>query len=181
MENKPSWDYTPAKPPYPNRVMELAAELRRMRDTLAETRLLVGDYDKAIKETEFELIPAGGWPGKNDNERDIAKVRAFAASEKLQDYRNRRAGHLSIIERLEASIQSARDEMRAWELSIQDNLTMVLGGVSAFAQAAQLAGKQSVEYIEEMEGEEESGCENPECAEFERMNPARESDIELPF
>ena len=145
MEDKPTWDYTPTPAPYPNRVMELAGELRRMRDVLAETRRLIGDCDKAIKETEISLIPVTGWPGKNEDERKLSQARVYADYTPLIEYRSYRAGHISIAERLEASIQSARDEMRAWELSIQDNLTMVLGGVSAFVSATQLAGKQAAE------------------------------------
>jgi hypothetical protein len=123
--------------------MELACELRRMRDVLAETRLLIGDYDLIIEHTELSLTPAEGWPGKNEAESKVSQARVYAEYPPLREYRNNRSGHISIAERLEASIQSARDELRAWELSIQDNLTAVLGGVFAFAYAAQLAGKQA--------------------------------------
>ena len=105
---------------------EIADELSQLYQARAQTSLLELQAKQDINARQLELTPADGWPGKNAEQRDIARDKAFAeddlllaASRQLND------ASRALIE-LDARIQAVEAERRAAEWSVRADLVDAL-------------------------------------------------------
>jgi len=102
-----------------NRLFEIASALGQLYQTRAQTNLLKWQAEQDIHARQLELTPADGWPGKNAEQRDVARDQTFAEDAQLQEaVKKANDAHRALIE-LEARIQALEAERRAAEWSIR--------------------------------------------------------------
>jgi hypothetical protein len=109
-----------------NRLFEIASALGQLYQTRAQTNLLKWQAEQDIHARQLELTPADGWPGKNAEQRDVARDQTFAEDAQLQEaVKKANDAHRALIE-LEARIQALEAERRAAEWSVRADLVDAL-------------------------------------------------------
>lgn len=105
---------------------EIADELGQLYQARAQTSLLELQAKQDINARQLELTPADGWPGKNAEQRDVARDQTFAEDAQLQEaVKKANDAHRALIE-LEARIQALEAERRAAEWSVRADLVDAL-------------------------------------------------------
>ena len=109
-----------------NRLFEIASALGQLYQTRAQTNLLKWQAEQDIHARQLELTPADGWPGKNAEQRDVARDQTFAEDAQLQEaVKKANDAHRALIE-LEARIQALEAERRAAAWSVRADLVDAL-------------------------------------------------------
>jgi hypothetical protein len=112
--------------------MDIAKELKELRMQRVTLREEVKNLDRWIKEREAFLTPAGGWPGKNPDERKAAQVDAYKFDGDLVEFGERLLRAKFVLDQNEAALDSLKDEQNAIEWTIRDNSNMILGSASVY-------------------------------------------------
>lgn len=117
-----------------NRLFEIAQELTNCAIELSDDRRKLLSLEREAKAYERQVVPEGGWPGKNADERKAAEMNFKASDGQFYEYEMRR----DVLEfninsgglRRDALIEE-RDAIR-W--TIRDNEQMTVTGVSVLVK-----------------------------------------------
>jgi hypothetical protein len=77
---------------------------------------------------KLEITPAEGWPGKNEAERSIARDKAWAANENLQNLVDDLLQLKSELALIQTDIEAQEAQRRALEWNIRERLADALSG-----------------------------------------------------
>ncbi len=108
------------------RMMEIAGQLSALYRRRAEISLREWQAGKDLAARELVLTPPEGWPGKNQEARDLAREQAFKADEAhsqilAQTYQ----AHIELVE-IEGQVEGLEAERRALEWQIRARLVEAL-------------------------------------------------------
>lgn len=104
-----------------NRLFEIAKELGEIANKRLQGKQLLDESDQLLKGIMLRLIPEGGWPGKNADERKAAELKAYDDCVILQEEQERRASIKETFDLLEADREALIAERDAWQWTIRDN------------------------------------------------------------
>ncbi len=111
-----------------SRLLEIAHSLASLIQARSELNLLINHLNVDLEARKLALVPAEGWPGKNEGERKLSADRVFAADKTCSDI------HFALEERtirlanVEAEIGGLEAERRALEWEIRAKLVEALAG-----------------------------------------------------
>lgn len=115
-----------------NRALAIVEDLKALYADRAGLKNDLNDLKERGKGIEAALVPEGGWPGKNETERALAKTSAMLNDQQYRDCNLETLGTERSLLDVEAVIDGLRDEMRMLEMIVRDNTNVVLGGASVF-------------------------------------------------
>jgi len=115
-----------------NRLFEIAELLKSIAVQRAILRRDIGAFDDKITFIKRDLIPEGGWPGKNADERKAAEISAYHNSTYLNYWEGEKKESEEFISQLDTYRMALLEERSAYEWTIRDNEVVARGGASVF-------------------------------------------------
>lgn len=110
-------------PPVPPRTLpEIAGTLAELYKLRAARNIDAWKVNQDISRRELSITPVEGWEGKNTEQREVSKLRAFAADAELVELSAVAMQHKATLEQIEADIAGLEAERRALEWSIRQQM-----------------------------------------------------------
>lgn len=102
------------------RLIEIAQELGDLYQDQANHMVIISQLEREIVARQVELAPLDGWPGKNQEQRDIEKGKAFAADEVLGNLEDDLDTFRFETVLIDGDIKALEAERRALEWAIRE-------------------------------------------------------------
>lgn len=170
-----------------NRLFEISeklGEIARQRFELKQKLVVV---DRNLVSYERSLIPAGGWPGSNADQRKAAELAVKEADIPLRDLHDEKSLYEDQLASLEVDREALILEKEAWQWTIRDRETQYDShrpfDVSVFQAKAMYDEqvKSEAAYAEYME-EQEGYAQDLQRGTIDEVgSPKNDADDEIPF
>jgi len=106
----------------------LAFNLGKFYRERREQQARLAHCDDDLAGREIALVPAEGWPGKNDEARKAARLAALAGDETIQAIRANQSKLRDDLAQLEGLIEDLEAQRRGAEWEVRDRLATALAG-----------------------------------------------------
>jgi hypothetical protein len=103
-----------------NRLFIIAEELGRIAHQRFDLRQAIARHESFITSRKRALIPEGGWPGKNADERKAAEIAAFAGDVELLGAQAFLAHDQDALDQWDVEREVLQAELAAWQWTIRD-------------------------------------------------------------
>lgn len=113
-----------------NRFLDIAKDLSEYAIAIIGGRRQLQALDRQVKDHERTMIPDGGWPGKNADERKAAELAAKSSDEQLYEYEIRRQAIQFNLDNDELHRDALLEERDALRWTIRDNEQAAVTGIS---------------------------------------------------
>ena len=111
-----------------NRLLEIGHELQELIRRRSGLGLVEWQLEKDLAAQRFKLLPAEGWPGKNQEQREQARDLAYAGDAQLQEIQAKLDGNHVELAVVEGRMAGLEVERRALEWAIRGTLANALAG-----------------------------------------------------
>jgi hypothetical protein len=108
------------------RIVEIAVELAKKYQERAQVAVKEWQIHQDAEARKLFLIPPEGWPGKNQEQRDAARDKAFAEDEAISSIMDAQSAIRQETILLDGEIQALEAERRSLEWAIRARLVAAL-------------------------------------------------------
>jgi hypothetical protein len=110
------------------KLIELGKAIGEILKAMKAIDIEMSSLDREVEATKLRLVPEGGWPGKNAEERGIAANKAYSNDEGLDKMISARISLDNKKTVLEGDVALLSEERRGIEFAVRDALATALGG-----------------------------------------------------
>lgn len=128
-----------------NRLFEIAEELKHNAISRIDYRRKLQAIERDMKAYERQMIPEGGWPGKNADERKAAELSAKANDGQLYGYEIQRQTVQFNLDNDELHRDELIEERDAIRWTIRDSEQTSITGASVLAMWEKFKGNPLTE------------------------------------
>lgn len=108
------------------RLIEIAKRLIELYNQRGAQSLRLWHAEQDLELRQVALIPAEGWPGKNEGERKTAQTKAYKSDDVCEKIEAQIARHKTEVSTTDAEIAGLEAERRALEWEIRGELVKAL-------------------------------------------------------